>query len=142
DRTLLEMWTGIIFLGIVLWAAGTFFFGGRGFYARSLWFGIALAITGTLHMFRTLDRGLELDEKKAQKAIFNGYLIRYVFIVIIFGIIMITGVMNPLVVFMAYMTLKATALLQPFTHKFYNRIFHEEEPVPMPEPELGINGSE
>lgn len=140
DRTLLEMWTGIIALGIVLWLAGTVFFGGRAFYARSLWFGIILAIVSTIHMFRTLDRGLELDEKRAQKAIFNGYLVRYVFIVIIFGIIMVTNVMNPLVVFMAYMTLKVTALLQPITHKFYNRLFNEEDPVPEPESEVRAEG--
>lgn len=140
NRTLLEMWTGIILLGIVLWLAGTIFFGGRLFYAKSLWFGIILAIVSTIHMYRTLDRGLELDGKRAQKAIFNGYLIRYVFIVIIFGIIMITEVMNPLVVFMAYMTLKVTALMQPITHKFYNRLFHEEDPVPMPESEVCAEG--
>lgn len=140
NRTLLEMWTGIILLGMVLWLAGTIFFGGRVFYARSLWFGILLAIVSTIHMFRTLDRGLELDEKRAQKAIFNGYLTRYVFIVIIFGIIMITKVMNPLVVFMAYMTLKVTALMQPITHKFYNRLFNEEDPVPMPESEVCAEG--
>lgn len=140
NRTLLEMWTGIILLGMVLWLAGTIFFGGRLFYAKSLWFGIILAIVSTIHMYRTLDRGLELDGKRAQKAIFNGYLIRYVFIVIIFGIIMITEVMNPLVVFMAYMTLKVTALMQPITHKFYNRLFNEEDPVPMPESEVCAEG--
>lgn len=140
NRTLLEMWTGIILLGMVLWLAGTIFFGGRVFYAKSLWFGIILAIVSTIHMYRTLDRGLELDGKRAQKAIFNGYLIRYVFIVIIFGIIMITKVMNPLVVFMAYMTLKVTALMQPITHKFYNKLFNEEDPVPMPESEVCAEG--
>lgn len=136
DRTLLEMWTGIIGLGIVLWLVGTVFFGGRAFYAESLWFGILLAIVSTIHMYRTLYRGLELGEKKAQKAVFGGYLIRYVFLIIIFGIIMVTNVLNPLVVFMAYMTLKVTALMQPLTHKFYNKLFHEEDPVPMPESEV------
>lgn len=133
NRTLLEMWTGIIVLGAVLWLVGTVFFGGRGMYAKSLWFGILLALVSTVHMYITLDRGLELDEKRAQKAIFRGYVIRYVFILIIFAIIMATGVLNPLVVFMSYMTLKVTALIQPITHKCYNRLFSEEDPVPTPE---------
>lgn len=68
-----------------------------------------------------------MDVKRAQKAVFNGYLIRYAFIIIIFGIIMVTEVLNPLIVFMAYMTLKVTALIQPITHKLYNRLFNEEE---------------
>jgi hypothetical protein len=46
---------------------------------------------------------------------------------------MATGVLNPLVVFMSYMTLKVTALIQPITHKCYNRLFSEEDPVPKPE---------
>lgn len=140
NRTLLEMWTGIILLGMVLWLAGTVFFGGRVFYAKSLWFGIIMAIVSTIHMFRTLDRGLDLDGKRAQKAIVSGYLIRYVFIIIIFGIIMVTDVLNPLVVFMAYMTLKVTALMQPITHRFYNKLFKEEDPVPMPESEICAEG--
>jgi hypothetical protein len=133
NRTLLEMWTGIVVLGIVLWLAGTFIFGGRLMYAKSLWFGILLTLVSTVHMYRTLDRGLELDEKSAQKAIFKGYVIRYAFLVIIFGIIMVTEVLNPLIVFMAYMTLKVTALIQPLTHKCYNKFFDEEDPVPTPE---------
>jgi signal transduction histidine kinase len=133
NRTLLEMWTGIIVLGAVLWLGGTVFFGGRWMYAKSLWFGILLALVSTVHMYITLDRGLELDEKRAQKAIFRGYVIRYVFILIIFAIIMATRVLTPLVVFMSYMTLKVTALIQPITHKCYNRLFSEEDPVPTPE---------
>ena len=41
-------------------------------------------------------------------------------------IIMITEVMNPLVVFLAYMGMKVAAFLQPFTHKLCNKLFHEE----------------
>lgn len=122
------MWTGIILLGVVLSLAGILALGDRQqMYLKSLWFGILLAIVSTIHMYRTLDRGLGMDVKHAQKAVFNGYLIRYAFIIIIFGIIMVTEVLNPLIVFMAYMTLKVTALIQPITHKLYNRLFNEEE---------------
>ena len=124
------MWTGIIILGMVMWVVGTAFFGGRLMYAKSLWFGILLAIVSTVHIYRTLDRGLDLDEKHAQKAIFNGYLTRYVIIIIIMAIIMVTGVLNPLIVFMAYMSLKVTAFIQPITNKFYIKFFNETDLVP------------
>lgn len=132
NRTLLEMWTGILFLGIILQAAGMFLVKDRIFYTESLWFGILLSLISTVHMYRYLDRALAFDEKTATKMIFQGYLIRYVMLAVILAVIASTGVLNFLVVLMAYMSLKVTALIQPITHKVYNKLFHEEDPVPMP----------
>lgn len=132
NRTLLEMWTGILFLGIILQAAGMFLVKDRILYTESLWFGILLSLTSTVHMYRYLDRALDFDEKTATKMIFQGYLIRYVMLAVILAVIAVTGALNFLVVLMAYMSLKVTALIQPITHKVYNKLFHEEDPVPMP----------
>ncbi|MCR5754568.1 MAG: hypothetical protein K6G30_07145 [Acetatifactor sp.] len=125
NRTLLEMLIGLIIWGIILQVGGAFLAKEQGVYARSLWFGILLACAGVLHMYRTLDRALGLGEKEASKAIFRGYLFRYGAFVLILGIIMVTEVLNPLVVFLAYVGMKVTAYLQPFTHKLCNKIFHE-----------------
>ncbi|MCH5345127.1 MAG: ATP synthase subunit I [Acetatifactor sp.] len=141
NRTLLEMWTGILLLGLICQIVGAFLVNDQFYYAKSLWFGIALAVTSTIHMYRTLDRGLVLDEKAAAKAIFKGYVFRYVFLIIILAIIMTTKVLNPLIVFMAYMSLKVTALMQPLTHKFYNMLFHETDPVPMPLDDIPAEGN-
>lgn len=132
NRTLLEMHLGILFLGIVCQLIGAFLVKNQFFYAISLWFGILLAMTSAVHMYRTLDRALDYDEKTAAKLIFRGYLIRYVLLVLFLLIIIKTGVMNPLIVFMAYMSLKVTALVQPLTHKLCNRFFHETDPIPEP----------
>lgn len=140
NRTLLEMWTGILLLGLICQIVGAFLVNDQVYYARGLWFGILLAVTSTIHMYRTLDRALDFDEKSASRAIFKGYMIRYVFLIIILAIIMVTRVMNPLIVFMAYMSLKVTALMQPLTHKFYNMLFHETDPVPMPLEEVPAQG--
>ena len=90
-------------------------------YAKSLWFGILLAAVSAFHMYRSLDRALDYG-KNAAKMIFRSYLLRYVLIALILFIIMVTEVMNPLVVFMAYMSLKITALVQPITHKLCVRL--------------------
>lgn len=132
NRTLLEMWTGILLIGIICQIAGACIVEDQIFYAKSLWFGILYAIINTIHMYRTLDRALDFDEKTASKQIFKGYLIRYVLLAVILGIIAATGVLNFLVVFMAYMSLKVTALMQPITHKVYNKLFHEEDPIELP----------
>ena len=134
NRTLLEMNIGLVFWGLVCQLAGIFFTSDKLIYSFGIWFGIALGMVNVLHMYRTLDRGLDMGEA-ATKVIFRGYMIRYVLLVVIFGIIMVTNVINPLVVFLAYMGVKVTALLQPITHKLCNKIFHETDPVPEPLPE-------
>ena len=57
-------------------------------------------------------------------------------------IIAVTDVMNPLIVFMGYMSLKVTAYLQPITHKLYNKLFHETDPEPQALPEEADNCGE
>lgn len=135
NRTVLEMHLGIWFVGILCQIVGAFIVERQGHYALSLWFGIILALVSVLHMYRTLDRALDFDEKSATKIIFMGYITRYVVLIAVLIFVSVTKVMNPLIVFMAYMSLKVTALLQPFTHKLCNMMFHETDPVPEPMPE-------
>lgn len=132
NRTLLEMHIGLLFWGLVCQGVGLIWAADRVVYAKSLWFGIAFAMVNAVHMYRTLDRALDYGEKEASKIIFRGYLIRYVLVVGFLFIIMYTRVLNPLVVFLAYMGLKVTALIQPITHKLCNKIFHETDPIPEP----------
>lgn len=134
DRTLLEMHTGMLFAGIVCQIAGACIVQDQIRYAAGLWFGILFAAVSCIHMGRTLDRALA-EGADAQKLITRGYVFRYVFAVLIMVIIAATDVMNPLVVFMGYMSLKVTAYLQPITHKMYNKLFHETDPVPEALPE-------
>ena len=56
--------------------------------------------------------------------------------------IIMTETLNPLVVFLGYMSLKVTALIQPFTHKLCNKIFHETDPEPQPMPEEEVKEAE
>lgn len=123
NRTLLEMQLGILALGIICQLVGAFIVEDQIFYAKSLWFGILFALASSVHMYRSLDRALDYGEKDASKMIFRAYLLRYVLFTAVLFLIMYTRVMNPLVVFMAYMTLKVTALLQPLTHKLCNKLF-------------------
>ena len=121
NRTLFEMLIGIAFTGIVCQIVGAMIVKDQVLYAKSLWFGILLAMASAVHMYRSLDRALE-NEQKAQKMIFYAYLVRYVSIAAILFIIMITEVLNPLIVFMAHMSLKVAAFLQPVTHKLCNKL--------------------
>ena len=134
DRTLLEMHTGMMVYGIVCQTAGVFFAKDQMRYASSLWFGILFAVTASIHMARTLDRALT-DSASASKMITRGYIFRYLMVIVVLAVISVTDVMSTLIVFLGYMSLKITAYLQPFTHRFYNMLFHETDPVPQALPE-------
>ena len=128
DRIILEMHLGQLFFGIICQLVGAFFVQEQGWYAASLWLGISFSLVAVLHMARTLDRALPLGEA-ASKMIVRGYLFRYAMILLAMSVAAVSGVLNPLVVFLGYMSLKVTAYLQPFTHKLLNRLFHETDPV-------------
>lgn len=130
NRTVLELATGVLVIGILAQGIGAFVAEDGARYAKSLWFGILLALANSWHMYRTLDRALDRGEKAASKMIFRGYLFRYAMMIAFLAVIMITEVMNPLVVFFAYLSLKVSAFLQPLTHRFYLFLFHETDPVP------------
>lgn len=131
NRTLLEMHIGIIFLGLVCQIVGAFIVKDQGGYALSLWFGIATAMFSAYHLNRTLERALESGANAGGIAL-RGYLFRYIMLFIILLIAVMLESMNPLVVFMGYMSLKISALIEPFTHKLGNKIFREEDPIPQP----------
>ena len=147
NRTLLEMHIGMAFWGLVCQIAGALVmalcgygvFQGR--YALSLWFGVAFAFAGSIHMCRTLDRAL-LSGGNAGGIVTRGYLFRYFLLAAVLVIVTLTDTMDPLVFFLGYMGLKVTAYLQPITHKLCNRLFREEDPIPLSEEELAAQEGE
>lgn len=141
NRILLEMHIGILAFGVLCQIMGAFLAKDQGYYARSLWFGIAFAICASIHMYRNLDRALWYGAD-ASKLVMRGYLFRYAMVLIVMVIICVTEVMNPLVVFLGYMSLKVTAYMQPITHKFCNKLFHETDPIPEPLEEESVSKDE
>lgn len=131
NRTLLEMHIGMVFFGLVCQAVGALIVSDQREYALSLWFGVAFAVAGSIHMCRTLDRAL-LCGSDASGIVTRGYLFRYFLVAAVLVVIAVTGVMEPLVFFLGYMSLKVTAYLQPITHKLCNKLFHEVDPEPDP----------
>ena len=141
NRTVLEMDLGILFLGVLAQIIGAFLVKNEAMYAKSLWFGILLALVSTYHMYRSLDRALDQPEKTATKMIIRAYVLRYVMLIFFLLVIMKTGVMNLFVFFFSYVTaMKVTAFLQPLTHKLCNKLFHETDPIPQAMPEETAGG--
>lgn len=137
NRALVELWIGILFTGLVFQLVGMWFAEDKRLYTAALWIGIVLALVTVVHMYRTLDRALDLGSG-AQKAVTVANMIRYAVVVIVFLIVLMTKVLNPLITFLGIMSLKVAAYLQPFTHKLCNKVFHEVDPIPEPLPEEEI----
>jgi hypothetical protein len=133
NRTLLELRTGIIFLGLIglLITAGLAFVPSvnAGWMCISWTFGILTALVSATDMYRTLDKALDLPENDARKKIYFGYIRRYVIFGVMLAIFCLSDKLDPVVFFIAYITLKLSAYLQPLTHKAFNAWFHEKDPA-------------
>lgn len=134
DRTLLELCSGILVFAVVCQLVVLPFPVDKARYTIGLWIGILLALFSAFHMWHSLNKAFECDEKTAARKVAGGYVIRYLITAACLLVLFFAdrGYTPVLACFLGVMGLKAGAFLQPFTHKFYNRIFHETDPVPQP----------
>ena len=134
NRILLELCTGILLLGAVLWAVGAvillFVEGSEAVYGLSILLGVLTALVSASDMYRTLDKAMDLGERGAPKAIYGAYLKRYVIVGVILALTCVSDHLHPVIFAMAYLTLKGGAYLQPWTHRRYNHLFGETDPIP------------
>ncbi len=104
---------GIILFGILCQALVFFVVEDKTGYSIGLWVGVLTAIFMAFHMAVTLNAAVERDVKGAQAAATRQNMIRYLIVVVILGVLMLTEVGNPLAAFAGVMGLKVSAYLQP-----------------------------
>lgn len=125
NRTLFELETGILFFGAVC-EIFVLLVEDKKAYSLGLFMGILIAAISAFHMWWTLDRALELDEKGATRKMTAHNVLRYLFITAAFAVICAGNAANPLAAFLGIMGLKISAYLQPFTKKLSTLIYGEE----------------
>lgn len=113
---------GIILFGIICQILVFFLVEDKANYSIGLWVGVLTAIFMAFHMAVTLNAAVERDVKGAQAAATRQNIIRYLVVVIILGVLMLTGIGNPLAAFAGVMGLKVSAYLQPL----FARLSHNE----------------
>lgn len=121
----MELCTGILFFGIVCQVVLFLFVPGRSDYSIGLWMGILLSLAGSVHMWWALDKALDYGDG-ARNMMTKHSLLRYGVVVVVLGIIMVTGVANPLMAFLGYMGMKVAAYLQPYTHKLFSKFLNKD----------------
>ena len=131
NRTVLELQTGICLCGLAGQLIAMWFFPDMLKFTIGLWLGVAVAMAAGFHMWGSLKKAFDGFEGDVTKKITQAGIIRYVIITVCFAIVAVTGVGDAIAMFVGLMTLKLGAYIQPFTHKFYNKIFGESDPIPM-----------
>ena len=125
NRTLFELEVGILIFGVVC-QLFVFFVKDKAGYSIGLWIGVVTAFLVAVHMWWSLDKGLDYGEKAAVGFLTRQNIFRYLGIIVIFAVICITEIGNPLSAFLGIMGLKAGAYLQPLTKKISRCIYGEE----------------
>ncbi len=122
DPTLFNLCLGIFLYGVVFQIV-LLFFSRRVSYSLGLWIGIVLAIAGSVHMWWSIDRGMEQASKQAAKTVGTNNLIRYFVLVAVMFVLIYTDFANPILMFCGYMGMKISAYLNPLLHKISAKVF-------------------
>ena len=121
DSTLFDLCLGILLYGIVFQLI-LLVFSRKSAYSLGLWIGIVLAIAGAVHMWWSLDRGLDQVSKQAAKTISVNNLIRYLVLVVVMFVLIYTNFANPIFMFCGYMGMKVSAYLNPWLCKIRSKV--------------------
>lgn len=122
-----ELFVGILVFGLLCEFIGVWFVADKMGYCLGVLIGVILAAGMAAHMSWSLEKSLDLVQGEAEKQIRKYSVIRYFVIVVVFAVVMVTHLANPLAAFLGIMSLKVAAYLQPFTHKCYKKIYKDEE---------------
>ena len=122
DATLFDLCLGIFLYGIVCQIV-ILFVSRAPQYSIGLWVGVILGILGSIHMWWSLNRGLDMASKDAMKTVGANSIVRYLVLVVVMFLLWFSGLANPLFAFLGYMGMKASAYMQPITRKISFKLF-------------------
>ena len=137
NNTLLELITGIIISAAVVEVLSILVAGFSWKFTSGLWIGAATAIGLAAHMYRSIDRALDMQPDDAEKYMRKAYIIRAAAILIVAGIVTYFKLGYVMATFGGVFCLKFGAFLQPVIH----RVIHGKEPQ-NPQTEEGITETE
>lgn len=121
DNILCEMILLILIYGMLFQIGGLLFTRDKLFYSTGLWIGILIAIFMLIYMYRILKRELGGPSKEVVKYVRLHFFIRYFAVVLVYGLVIVIPLGNPLSCFAGIMGLKLAAYFQPLLHHFLKK---------------------
>lgn len=122
NPTTFDLCLGIVLYGIVFEII-LLIFSRKPAYSIGLWIGIVLAVVGSIHMWWSLDRSLDMVQKDATRQVTTNNIIRYFVAVMVLVILVYTDFANPIFAFCGYMGMKVSAYMNPFVRKISAKVF-------------------
>ena len=122
NPTTFDLCLGIVLYGIVFEII-LLIFSRKPAYSIGLWIGIALAVVGSIHMWWSLDRSLDMVQKDATRQVTTNNIIRYFVAVMVMVLLVYTDFANPIFAFCGYMGMKVSAYMNPFVRKISAKVF-------------------
>lgn len=119
DNTLLELLSGIIFLGGVIQVICFIVSKDYLYNAIGLWSGIAVACFMAIHIKRSIEDTLDMGEEGAVKHARIAYVTRMLVTAVVLGIIIYYDIGNPIMLIIGMVPLKISAYLHPYIHKLF-----------------------
>lgn len=111
----------ILIYGILFQIGGLLLAKEKLFYSAGLWIGILIAIFMLIYMHRILKQELGGPSREAVKYVRLHSIIRYFAVVLVYGLVLIIPLGNPLSCFAGIMGLKLAAYFQPILHHFIKK---------------------
>lgn len=128
NETLAELMTGIFVAGVVIQVAELLiaavhpeFAGSVSSFVIGLWIGIATALGLAVHMYRSIDRALEMASGDAESYMRKAYLLRTAAILVVAALVHFLKLGYVMAAFLGMLCLKFGAFLQPLMHKLWKK---------------------
>lgn len=121
NDSLPDLLTGILIFGLLAELVPVWFIDDKAGYTIGLLIGIVTAMFAAWHMAWSLDKAFDYEEETATRKLQKGSALRYGVQLVVLGVLMVTGLANPLAAFLGMWSLKVSAYLSPFTHKLFRR---------------------
>ena len=116
NQTLFEL-----IIGIFIWLISLLITGPDAAFAASYAAGIVTAILLSIHMYRSIDRALDMAPGDAEKYMRKAYLVRTLIIFAAAGIVCWIDQEDIIAVFLGILCLKFGAFLQPLTSRLLKK---------------------
>ncbi|MBR3516947.1 MAG: ATP synthase subunit I [Lachnospiraceae bacterium] len=124
--TLIELWIGILLFGVAIEAVLLAAFDNKLYRSIGLLAGLVGAILMAAHMEYTINRALSAGEAGAEKTMRLGYLLRYFTAALAMITAAVSGLADPIMIFVGLMTLKFSAYIEPYTHRISEKVCGKE----------------
>lgn len=117
NETLAELISGVLIIGVLIQLAAFLVSGFLLPFVTGFWIGIATAVFLAVHMYRSIDRALDMAPGDAEKYMRKAYVIRTMVILAVAAVVTYFKLGYVMATFVGVLCLKFGAFLQPLVHK-------------------------